>query len=231
MDGYQQSWGGKRQAGRVYNHILNDCDHADSIKKEKIAKATEGQTLHMQLKEAEGDGPLEKKLKVEGKKAHGLKVNQSVINLICGTGMPPTIVDTKEWQDLISMLDSSIRVYSSLSFADMYIPAEAAQVTEEAIQKLSQIKNLTISYDGGTTKAIESIYTIHVTTPKSQEAYLIEGSEKSGVSHMGLQITTELLKVSYITLISDFNFNLSLRLWIELANKDFQAYHWIVLGT
>ena len=95
MDGCQQSWDRKIQARQVYNHILNDCDHADSIKKEKIAKATEGQTLHMQLKEAEGDGPLEKKSKVEGKKTHGLKINQSVLNLICGTGMPPTIVDTK----------------------------------------------------------------------------------------------------------------------------------------
>ena len=112
------------------------------------------------------------------------------------------------------MLDSSIHVYSSTSFTDMYIPVEAARVTEEAIQKLSKIKNLTISYDGSTTKAIKSIYTIHMTTPKSWEAYLIEGSEKLGVSHMGLQIANGLLKVSYITLLSEFNFNLSLRLWI-----------------
>jgi len=145
--------------------------------------------------------------------------------------MPPTILNTEEWKDLISMLDSSIHVYSSSSFAEMYIPAEAARVTEEAIQKLSKLKNLTISYDGGTTKAVESIYTIHVTTPKSREAYLIEGSEKSGVSHTGPQIATEILKVSYITLFSVLNFNVSLRLWIKLANKYFWAYHLTVLGT
>ena len=80
----------------------------------------------MRLKEAEGDGPLGKNLKVEGKKAHGLKVNQSVLNLICSTGMPPTILNTKEWQDLISMLDNSICVYSSSSFTDIYILVEAA---------------------------------------------------------------------------------------------------------
>ena len=47
--------------------MLNDCDYSDSIIKEKIAKATEGRTLHMRLKEAEGDGPLEKKFKGGGK--------------------------------------------------------------------------------------------------------------------------------------------------------------------
>ena len=90
----------------------------------------------MQLKDAEGDGLLEKISKVEGKKAHWLKVNHYVLNLICGTGIPPTIVDSEEWKDLIGMLDSSIHVYSGCSFVDMYIPAEVAWVTEEAIQKL-----------------------------------------------------------------------------------------------
>jgi hypothetical protein len=71
-----------------------------------------------------------------------------------------------------------------------------AQTTEEEIKMLSKIKNLTISYDGGTTKAVESIYTIHVTTPRTQQAYLIEGNEASGVLHTRPQIANELFKVS-----------------------------------
>jgi len=83
----------------------------------------------------------------EGKKARALKVNQAVLNLICGTGIPPTVVDSNEWKHFIEAL----HVYSSTSFAETYIPAEALRVTEEAIKKLSKMKNLIISYDGGTT--------------------------------------------------------------------------------
>ena len=104
------------------------------------------------------------------------------------------IVDSMEWKHVINILDSTISMYSSSSFAHTYIPAEALCVTKEAIKKLSKIKNLTISYDGGTTKAVESIYTIHVITP-SHRSYLIEGSEKLGISHTGPQIAMELLKV------------------------------------
>ena len=208
MDGCQQSWSGKRQAARVYNHILHECLHADSETKKKIAKATEGRTLHVQLQELEGDSALDKMSKAEGKKAQGLKVNQAVLNLICSTGIPPTIVDSDEWKHVIDVLNNTVNVYSSSSFAEVYIPAEAVRVTKEAIQKLSKMKNLTILYDGGTTKAVESIYTIHVTTPNSRQAYLIEGSEKSGLSHTGPQIAKELLKVMHVASFLDPNSNI-----------------------
>ena len=87
----------------------------------------------------------------EGKKVHALKVNQAILNLICGTGIPSFIVDSKGWKNFIETLDNSIHVYSSTSFAETYIPTEALGVMKEAIKKLSKMKNLTtISYDGGT---------------------------------------------------------------------------------
>ena len=197
MKGCLQSWSRRRQVSRVYNHLLTECLHVDSDTKEQITKATSVRTLHSQLQDSvEDSGTIEKVSKSEGKKARGLKVNQAVLNLICGTGIAPTIVDSAEWKHVVDILDSTVNVYSSSSFADTYIPAEAVRITEEAIKKLLKIKNLTISYDGGTTKAVESIYTIHVTTP-SRRSYLIEGSEKSGISHTGPQIAKELLKVLY----------------------------------
>ena len=175
-----------------------ECLHVDSNTKDRITKATSAQTLHAQLEDSvEDNGAVEKMLKFEGKKAHGLKVNQAVLNLICGTGIAPTIVDSPEWKHVINILDSTVSVYSSSSFVHTYIPAEAFCVTKEANKKLSKIKNLTISYDGRTTKAVEFIYTIHVTTPGCR-SYLIEGSEKLEISHTGLQIAKELLKVSSV---------------------------------
>ena len=41
-------------------------------------------------------------------------------------------------------------------------------------------------------------FILYVTPPQSQQAYLIKGSEASGVSHSGPQITNELFKVSSI---------------------------------
>ena len=201
MDGCQQSWSGRRQASRVYNHLLNECHHIDSEMKQKIAKASSARTLHAQLEDIDdNDNSLEKLSKAEGKKARALKVNQAVLNLICGTGIPPSVVDSNEWKHFIETLDNTVHVYSSNSFAETFIPAEALRVTEEAIKKLSKMKNLTISYDGGTTKRVESIYTIHVTTPGSRQSYLIEGSEKSGLSHTGPQIAKEILKVLHAVL-------------------------------
>jgi hypothetical protein len=47
--------------------------------------------------------------------------------------------------------------------------------------------------------------TIHVTTPNSRQAYLIEGSEKLGLSHTGPQIAKELLKVMHVASFLDPN--------------------------
>jgi hypothetical protein len=208
MDGCHQSWSGRRQASRIYNHLLNECNHVDSETKKKIASVTTSRTFHAQLEDTIDDNhSLEKLSKAEGKKARALKVNQAVLNLICGTGIPPTVVDGNEWKHFIETLDSSVHVYSGASFSETYIPAEALRVTEEAIKKLSKMKNLTISYDGGTTKRVESIYTIHVTTPDSRQSYLIEGSEKSGLSHTGPQIAEEILKVFYAVYLWNLNSN------------------------
>jgi hypothetical protein len=205
MTGCLQSWGGCRQAARVYKHVLDECQHADKATKQKVQNAFVDRTLHAQLEateDAAGSDSLEKMSKAEAKKARGLKFNQAVLNFICGTGIPPTIVDTDEWKSLISTFDGSLTTYSSTSFVDAYIPSEAARITDINIKKLSKLKNLTISYDGGTTKAIESVYTIHVTTPQTRQAYLIEGSEASGVSHTGSQIADELFKVCLALLYS-----------------------------
>jgi hypothetical protein len=165
------------------------------VTRKQVGDTFVDRTLHAQLEVTGGDHSLEKTSKAEAKKARGLRINQAVLNLICGTGIPPTIVDTDEWKDVISTIDKTVTTYGSTSFVDMYIPGEAARITEEEVRMLSKVKNLTISYDGGTTKAVESIYTIHVTTPRHRQAYLIEGNEASGVSHTGHQIASELLKV------------------------------------
>lgn len=75
------------------------------------------------------------------------------------------------------------------------MPKEAARVRQLSIEKLKTLDNLTISYDGGTTKLVQSIYTVHVTTPDARESYLLAGDESSGLSHSAEYIVKLLKKI------------------------------------
>ena len=205
---------------------MDECQHVNDAIRKQVGDTFVDCTLHAQLEATEGDRSLEKMSKAEAKKARGLKINQAVLNLICGTRIPLTIVDTAEWKNVISTIDNTVTTYGSTSFVDTYLPGEAARITKEEIQMLSKVKNLTISYDGGTTKAVESIYTIHITTPHHQQAYLIKGNEASGMSHSGPQITNELFKVD--SMLHDCSMYQMLicfsRSWITLARRTSQGY-------
>ena len=75
MTGCLQSWSGKRQAGQIYKHILDECKHADSTIRKQVGDAFADRTLHAQLETTEGDGSLEKMAKAEAKKTRALKIN------------------------------------------------------------------------------------------------------------------------------------------------------------
>ena len=91
--------------------------------------------------------------------------------------------------------DPSMQTASATTFVQTYIPAEATRITEQVIGKLQRIKNLTISFDGGTTRAVQSIYTVHIITPVDRVAYLVEGNSASDVSHTTEHISKVLMKV------------------------------------
>ncbi|KAF8176825.1 ribonuclease H-like domain-containing protein [Mycena galopus ATCC 62051] len=67
-------------------------------------------------------------------------------------------------------------------------------VTVLSLQKLKNCDNVTISYDGGTTKGHQSIYTVHVTTAE-RATHLIKGDKASGFSHTGEHIKKVLMEV------------------------------------
>lgn len=206
MYGCSQSWSGEPQTGHIYKHIVGKCQHVDPDTLQKVSTAYGDKAIHAQLKASNsGDRLVEKLSKTEAKKLKDRKSNQAVLEFICALGLAPTIVNTNEWKTVVHSFDASADTYSSTKFADTCIPAKAICVIDEATVHLKKLNNLTISFDGGTTRATKSIYTIHITTPQSCQAYLIEGSERSGESHTGKQIADKLLKVNC------FRFNLNLK--------------------
>ncbi|KAJ6624130.1 hypothetical protein B0H10DRAFT_1943334 [Mycena sp. CBHHK59/15] len=112
--------------------------------------------------------------------------NHLVVNLLCDGTLPPSLVDNRAFRALVNHLEAGNGIVVGTTFSTNYIPAEAARVTVAALEKLKKCYNLTISYDGGSTKGGQSIYTIHVTTADC-EPYLIKGNEALGVSHTGKQ--------------------------------------------
>lgn len=120
------------------------------------------------------------------------KVDQAVVSLFCVAGLPPSIVDSKEWKNLLSVANSSIRPMSSSTLEDSHIPGEAARIRTLSIKYLKTVFDLTITFDGGTTQAQQSVYTIHFTTPDGR-SFLIEGNEASGASHTGEHIAALIL--------------------------------------
>ncbi|EKM79604.1 hypothetical protein AGABI1DRAFT_128748 [Agaricus bisporus var. burnettii JB137-S8] len=104
------------------------------------------------------------------------RVDHAIMRLICVRGLVPNVIDSPEWKDLFALLNNNIRPTSSSTFADKIIPQEAAFVRERMVKLLRDSNNLTLSFDGSSTRHPESFYTTHITTPE-RVAYFLDGLE------------------------------------------------------
>ncbi|KAG1743283.1 uncharacterized protein EDB91DRAFT_1081218 [Suillus paluster] len=117
-----------------------------------------------------------------------------VLKLICIGGIPLTKVDSTEWKTMWKHGNPDYEPASCAVLTKSQIPNEAARIEDLQLQHLHTCDNLTITFDGNTTKLPESVYTIHVITPVHW-VFLVEGDESSEVSHTGAKIHEVLKKV------------------------------------
>jgi len=129
----------------------------------------------------------------EGRKILSLRMDLAIVKLICAAGIPPYVVDYREWKDMLAIANKAYHPASSTTIADSHIPKEAARVRELVIDFLKSHFNLTVSFDGGGTKRQQSVYTIHFTTPDGR-SFLIRGKECSDESHTGEFLARMVLK-------------------------------------
>jgi len=123
-------------------------------------------------------------------------VDHVIMRLICVQGLVPSIIDSAEWKELLSLLNDNVRPTSTTTFADKIIPQEAAFVRNEMVKLLQTSSNLTLSFDGSLTRHPESFYTAHVTTPE-RSSYFLDGHTGSSECHTTKWITDQLLKVMW----------------------------------
>jgi hypothetical protein len=95
------------------------------------------------------------------------------------------------------LLNSTYHPMSADIFANKHIPREAVYVCGKQIENLRSIKNLTLTFDGNTTRKPQSIYTVHATTP-SRESYFLDAHEGSDERHTTEWVKDKLLKVCSI---------------------------------
>ncbi|KAG1891160.1 hypothetical protein F4604DRAFT_1989120 [Suillus subluteus] len=91
--------------------------------------------------------------------------DHAVMKFIVCCGVPPTVVDSSEWKELISVLNSNYQSPSSTKLTGNLIIKEASKISEGIKEYLGKARHLTITFDGGKIRRPNSLYTIHITIP------------------------------------------------------------------
>src|SRR4051794_3033386 len=87
-----------------------------------------------------------------------------------------------EWKAMWKHANPHYIPASSTKVIDYLLPRESGYVRGLSLQQLRGSKNLSLTFDGNTTRFPQSIYTVHILTPE-RRAYLFEGNEASEESH------------------------------------------------
>ncbi|KAJ3793831.1 ribonuclease H-like domain-containing protein [Lentinula aff. detonsa] len=109
------------------------------------------------------------------------------MQLLCCDSIPLHVLDSPRWKNLIEYLcrngpNRSYTPVSSTHMATSVIPNEASLVRKLTLEQLKNERNLTVTFDGGSIRKPQSIYTTHVTT-EDRITYFWDGDEASDKSH------------------------------------------------
>ncbi|KAF8892056.1 ribonuclease H-like domain-containing protein [Infundibulicybe gibba] len=130
---------------------------------------------------------LEKTSLLKGRRARHAKLDLEIVKMFCVAGLPTHLASRVEWKNVFYAADPSYTPASRDKLEYDQIVAEAEHVCEEQLMYLKTRDNLTISYDGGTSRGKEAYWTLHISTPE-REVYLVEGREATSDSHTGVWI-------------------------------------------
>lgn len=119
-----------------------------------------------------------------GRKQTAQKLDFAIVKLFCVAGISLAVADSDVWKDLFSIACPSYSPASRTKLNDSHIMGEQSRVRRLQLEHLKTQTNITCSFDGGTSRAGESFYTVHATT-KVRRVMLLEGQECTDVSHTG----------------------------------------------
>ncbi|KAF8594791.1 hypothetical protein BDV93DRAFT_565082 [Ceratobasidium sp. AG-I] len=186
--GCWHSWAAPRASTRVLKHAYNECKGLNPELRPEVERRSAFLSLARKVQDHRKDTESGTTVEIsqdnpEAQRQKEEKVNHALLKWICDRMIPPSAVDCFRWRELMDTLDSGVKTASGDTISGNFVTTEAAYIHQESIKVLSKHENLTLSYDGGTTKKHESVYTVHATVPSTREACLVEGNGASGVSH------------------------------------------------
>ena len=199
------SWKAPRQSRNVLPHAMvcrflsAELREEARIGNHKLAPSTQLADLEKVLGSIDyGTGSNNagtvSKLAAHTAKRRELVGEDLLIRLICSEFLRPKLVDSLAFKKYVKHLDPEAKVLSSATYMKL-IRAEAGVVLQASVDELKQCLHLSLSFDGATIRHSQSIYTVHVTSPVTRQAHLIEANEASGKSHTGAHIKEILLAV------------------------------------
>lgn len=111
-----------------------------------------------------------------------LQLDLDVLTIIVISGVPPSIIDLPAWKNMWLHAVPNYTPTSATRLVDYLLPRECSRVRTIQQSQLRKLDNLTLTFDGNSTRKQDSIYTIHIITP-DRVAYLFEGNSQSNKSH------------------------------------------------
>jgi len=118
----------------------------------------------------------------------------AVVKFICVGRLLPTLVDLLEWKGMFALQTPTYVPASRMKLMDSHIFSEQENVRELQIIELKKHWHLSVSFDGGSIRLGESLYTVHATTP-THKVFLLEGQEGTAESHTGEWIANVVFRV------------------------------------
>lgn len=131
--------------------------------------------------------------KAGGQQASGKQLQFLLILLITCQALPVRFLDNVYTKFVFEHLCPKFKLPSSTKWADSIIPAEAASIKLQMQDLFSKSFNLTLSFDGWSSRSQESVYTITVTT-MNRISYLYWFHSATLESHTGQYIADFLMQ-------------------------------------
>lgn len=217
--GCHQTWASPRNRQRVLGHLAR-CTYIDAKLRQKcneelgtkaIGPVAETKTNKIFALETNGmevapsnkkltrkdKGSLKAVVVNESRKKQKEKGDYHLMKCIVCCGIPPKVVDSAEWKEMMAALNPYYQPPSSTTLTEKLIVNEAAKITTAITKLLSGCRNLTITFDGGKIRRPKSTYSVHVTTA-THHAFCVELDDASQLSHTAKYIFELLERVSTI---------------------------------
>ncbi|TFK63856.1 hypothetical protein BDN72DRAFT_927053 [Pluteus cervinus] len=119
--------------------------------------------------------------KLRGRKKHHQLLDVLMVRLWCAAGLSFALAQRSEWIDLWAAADPTYTPADREKLKDQ-IHSEAEAVNQRQIEYLRTQENLTVSYDGGTSRGHEAFWTLHVSTA-DRRVYFLRGRDATAESH------------------------------------------------